>query len=171
MKPKQKWSAGPLPALAALLWLTIAAGCAAQSQGLVYSADATRLFETYEVNDDYNYYYSGSEVYPRAVIGIDKDYTLMTDLWKPVHLSAEHLRSWREWARTEMGLDSYTLPGAFIVAPDGRRIGVWFPYQDRRAFSRVVVHADHTVRVSVPSEPAKRPFFPFFSADQPPQAD
>jgi hypothetical protein len=165
MTPKQKLSAGRLAAAAAWLWLTMAAGCALRSQGLVYSAEATRMFETYQVNADYNYYYSGSEVYPRAVIGIDKHYTLATDLWKPVHLTPEQLKGWREWARTELGWESYTLPGAFILAPDGTRIGVWFPYQDRRAFSRVVVHADRTVNVSVPAEPAKRPFFPAFSAD------
>jgi hypothetical protein len=165
MKAKQKLSARLLAAAAALLWLVMAIGCAARSPALFYSGEATQMFDTYQVNDDYNYYYSGSEVYPRAVIGIDKAYTLVTDLWKPIHLTPGKLKDWREWSHKELGLASYSLPGAFILAPDGKRIGVWFDYQYRRAFSRVIVNADRTVMVSVPADPNKPIFFPLFPSD------
>jgi hypothetical protein len=40
----------------------------------------TKAFEKYQVNSNYNYYISGSDVYPNAIIGLDKALTLEPDL-------------------------------------------------------------------------------------------
>ena len=38
----------------------------------------------YQMDADMNYYFSGSEIYPNAIIGLKKKYVLDNDLWKPI---------------------------------------------------------------------------------------
>ncbi|MCX5905814.1 MAG: hypothetical protein NTY64_01125, partial [Deltaproteobacteria bacterium] len=35
----------------------------------------TKAFESYQLKSDFNYFISGSDVYPSALIGLDKTYT------------------------------------------------------------------------------------------------
>ena len=51
-----------------------------------------QAFDKFQVNPNYNYFYSGSEVYPNAVIGLDKAYTLESHLWKKVDMTPAKLR-------------------------------------------------------------------------------
>ena len=50
------------------------------------SITATDNFEKFIVNNDYNYFLSGSDVYPVAIFGLKKDYIIDSDedLWKKI---------------------------------------------------------------------------------------
>lgn len=50
------------------------------------SRGVTGLFESCIVNSSLNYYISGSESCPDAIMGIDKGYILVSDLWKKENL-------------------------------------------------------------------------------------
>jgi hypothetical protein len=54
--------------------------------------DASKAFESYQINPNYNYYISGSDVYPNAIMGLDKAYKLESDLWKQVDMTPQKLR-------------------------------------------------------------------------------
>ncbi len=55
------------------------------------SRDATEAYEHFRVNPDRRYYISGSDVYPNAILGIDKAWTLESDLWKRRDLDSRGL--------------------------------------------------------------------------------
>ena len=79
-----------------ILILIASVGCAgsiAQHYGsIVPDGNATDVFEKYQINPNYNYYISGSDVYPNAFIGLDKSYVLDTDLWKKVEITPAKFR-------------------------------------------------------------------------------
>ncbi len=51
--------------------------------------DATNDFEKFQINANLNYYISGSDVYPTSILGLNKAYTLDTDLWKKIDMTPE----------------------------------------------------------------------------------
>lgn len=56
------------------------------------SQNVTEAYESFRVNPDQRYYISGSDVSPNAVIGIDKAWTLESDLWKSRDLDSGGLK-------------------------------------------------------------------------------
>ena len=49
------------------------------------SNELTISYKSYHVDPDSNYYISGSDDFPAAVIGIEKSLTLDADLWKRIN--------------------------------------------------------------------------------------
>jgi hypothetical protein len=48
------------------------------------NADVTAAFNKSEINPDYNYYITGSDAFPRSILGLNKAYIFDSDLWKKV---------------------------------------------------------------------------------------
>jgi hypothetical protein len=108
----------------------------------------TRSFETYQINPDYHYYYSGSDVYPNALIGLDKQYALEPDLWKKIEPAQKDFRDVISQMQTRalgIGQSQY---GFAILDDKGRRIGVW--YSLLRASTSVKVKDSRTVLIYQP---------------------
>ncbi len=90
--------------------------------------NATIAFETYQINPNYNYYISGSDVYPHVIIGLDKFYNIEPDLWKHIDMTPHKLR--------ELVLDmeqkirhlnmTLTLHGFALRDDRGKQIGIWY---------------------------------------------
>lgn len=100
----------------------------ANYSGLQTSNEVNRLFESFQVLDDHNYYYSGSDNRPEAILGVHKDYVLKTKLWKPVNLTSEQLRLWINMMTDHRGT-SFRIFGARVVVAGGKQIGIWYsPY-------------------------------------------
>lgn len=92
----------------------------------VPSKEVTTAYESFSVDPDLNYYISGSDAYPNAIIGIDKTWTLETDLWKKKELSYESMKEIvlnMQAKTTDQGL---TLHGFEILNNGGQKIGNWF---------------------------------------------
>lgn len=140
--PKQKW-------LKLLLMFLVIAGCEAQPQsGLVPSAEVTRFFYEGRILPDFNYYYDGSKMLPRAVIGVHKDYQLVSDIWQAIELTENQLSGWRLDAQIE---DIHAGPiGAELTASDGSRVAIWNSYTGN-TWSRAEVREDKTVVIYPPS--------------------
>ena len=68
-------------------------GCGSSYGNIQRSREVGRLFENTEILPDHNYYYSGPDAIPYALIGIDKKYTLESRYWKRINLTEEQLRS------------------------------------------------------------------------------
>ncbi len=97
----------------------------------------TQAFETHQINPDLNYYISGSDVYPNAIMGLNKDYTLEPSLWKKEHMTPKKLKDMVEAMHkraSEMGMH---VQGWSMRDAGGRTIGVWYSDSDATTFLKV----------------------------------
>lgn len=90
------------------------------------SQEVTTVYECFSVDTDLNYYISGSESCPNAVIGIDKTWILKPDLWKKKDLSAEEMKELVQNMRSRALEMNIVLHGFIILDNMGRKIGNWF---------------------------------------------
>jgi hypothetical protein len=133
-----------------ILLLVILAGCAGARYGSTVIDDrAKQVFESYQVLPGYHYYYSGSDAWPDAVIAIDPAFTLKTTLWKAVKPTPAQLRDWFNWPLARVGYDAFPY-GRYILAADGRRIGLWYSVRDWRDETVVRMIDAHTVEITPP---------------------
>jgi hypothetical protein len=146
LKPRR----GTLMQMAAwILLIGLVAGCASKQESrensgiLKLSIEVSKIFESYQVLPEYRYYFYGSATKPRAVMGIDRNYTLSTRLWKEAaDLTPERLKGWVEQILGFMP-PSRTY-GAYILGPAGEQVGIWYsPYPD----APVSVQPDKRVEV------------------------
>ena len=113
-----------LHVLICLAVLTLAA-CGGSYGSLQRSSETNRKFESIEISDIYNYYYTGSYYKPMAIIGVIKEYTLISKLWKPVDLTPARLSGWVDQMTDFRG---YALSnfGSNILNEHGQVIGIWY---------------------------------------------
>ena len=62
--------------------MTVFSGCFENYGRLRLSKEVDQTFEKGIVLPDYNYYYSGGDARPWAILGIEKSYKLRTTQWK-----------------------------------------------------------------------------------------
>lgn len=113
------------------LWYFICLGflflfcsCSISGYGRLQSNDEiTRLFDDYKILSDHLYYYSGLEGVPDAIIGINSNYSLYSKSWRQVDLSPLLLE---KWISRMTYVHLVTPRGAWILGPDGQRIGIWY---------------------------------------------
>jgi len=113
-----------------LIPLFFVCGCAGTFNG--YGAihpdqQVTRAFEAFQINPDFDYYYSGSGVYPNALIGIDKKYRLEPDdLWKKMALNQKEFKDLiTQMQNRALGIGQSQY-GFSILDDQERQIGIWY---------------------------------------------
>ncbi len=109
----------------------------AQFGRLRMSHEATEAYRTSKVEPHMNYFISGAEDTPNAVIGLYADWTLESDLWKKRELDPERMKALVEGMQHKALERNLSLHGFNIVDNGGRKIGTWFS----------VMGIDATVRV------------------------
>jgi hypothetical protein len=121
---------------AVILMVSLLAGCASNQKArgnmgtLKLSLEVSQIFQTYQVLPEYRYFFHGSVNKPNAIMGIDRNYTLVTRLWKEApDLTSEQLKRWVD--RILGYLPPVRTFGAYILGPDGEQVGIWYsPYPD-----------------------------------------
>lgn len=88
-----------------------------------YVAEA---YEGFRVDPDLIYYISGSDVYPNAIIGIDKAWILESDLWKRKELSSLDMKELVQNMQSKVSEMNMALHGFDILDNHGRKIGNWY---------------------------------------------
>ena len=137
-----------------ILILLPCAGCATmlfKNYGsIVPDGSVMDAFDKYQVNPNYNYYYSGSEVYPSAVIGLDKAYALDSDLWKKVDMTPAKLREIVMSMKDKAATVNFKAPlhGFAMLDDKGKQIGVW--YSILEAKTSIKMKGDRTVIIITP---------------------
>ncbi len=97
----------------------------------------TTDFESYKVNPEYRYYFSGPDQSPNAVIGIHKDIELVSKFWKPQSVSADRLRNWIWWMNYNYSQTYNWKPRGYkIMDPEGNPAGVWYSACDYTVIKR-----------------------------------
>ena len=93
----------------------------------VTNADVTAAFNKAEINPDFNYYISGSDTYPRSILGLNKAYKFDTNLWKKVELTPEELKELTtRMQQRAISCCGQTLFGFAILDEKGKQIGSWY---------------------------------------------
>ena len=87
----------------------------------------TDAFVKFQIDNNFNYYISGSDEYPTSILGLDKTYTLDTDVWKEMEMTSKiftnlvtHMRI-RLWMCCFQNQQGYT-----ILDDKGNKIGIWY---------------------------------------------
>jgi hypothetical protein len=108
----------------------------------------TKFFETFQINADFNYYYSGSEVCPNALIGLDKKFKLEPDLWKIMETTPKDFKDKVNRMQTQALNFLLSQHGFAILDNRGRRIGIWYSLLE--AVTSVKMKDDRTVIIETP---------------------
>ena len=136
-----------------VLMFLCASGCAGR-RGLYGhinpSRDVTQAFEKYEVKPDLNYYIYGRDLYPDAIIGIDKRYTLVTKMWKKREFTTETMKALVLNMQTNTMGRNFMFFGFNILDEEGNDIGDW--YSIRRVTTNVKRIEDN--QFSIPTPPS-----------------
>jgi len=106
------------------------------------------LFESYQIQPNYNYYYIGPDSHPNAILGLDKKYPLATTIWKPLEASSEKLKPLIVGMKEQVHQNSELLHGFVILDPRGKTIGIWYSVLD--SHQPVIIHDNGTVDVYTP---------------------
>ena len=129
-----------------IVWVLIVmlyAGCAGSlfmNYGKITpDMNVKNAFETYQVNTEYNYYISGSEIYPNAIMGLDKAYTLESNLWKKVEMTPNKLRELVTDMKDKAGTVNYGMPlyGFVMLDDKGKQIGIWYSFLEAKTFLKM----------------------------------
>lgn len=120
-------------AILALMFIGLSTGCAGallKNMGRFEpSNEATEHFEKSVVNNDYNYFRSGSEVYPVAIFGLKKSYTIDSDedLWGKVEPNRKVIAELVLNMQMRLLACCTQRPRGFDILDDrGRKIGEWY---------------------------------------------
>jgi len=142
---------GQLLVLAAMLFLL--GGCAAcpECGSIRQKNEITEMFISETIVPDYRYYYNGEQARPKAILGVDKRYTLDSKFWTSIELTRDQLASWMaeiKRRRSGSGFNQGSFQGAEILDPQGVRIGIWYSRYDWGTFK---FPGGGQIQASVPS--------------------
>jgi hypothetical protein len=117
---------------AILLMLTaVFFGCSTNYGRLRLSTEVDNNFKDAVVLPDHKYYYSGSDVRPRAILAVHNSYTLRTRLWKEVDIDVRQLRKWILYMNDQFPEYATRTYGSRVVDPEGKQVGVWYSAWNR----------------------------------------
>jgi hypothetical protein len=93
---------------------------------IVPDSDVKKQFEIYQIKPSMNYYISGSDVYPNAILGLNSDYTLISTLWKKIEITPAMLQTIvtdMKFRAFNIGQDQF---GFVVLDNQGKQIGIWY---------------------------------------------
>ena len=132
-------------------FLIMLCSCAGSNRGqLQTSPEITKIFDDHRILVDHSYYYSGLQGVPDAIIGLHTKYTLKSKLWQSVDFDSQLLKT---WVYRMEAVHLVTPRGAWILDPDGHRIGVWY---SARHLTTVRVEQGNHVFIAAPAPPELR---------------
>jgi len=101
------------------------------------SDEVTEAFEKHEVKPGFVYYTSGPDEFPNAIIGINEDWTLVTDVWKKRDFTPETLGEIVENMRQRASVLILPLQGFVIVDNRKYPLGIWYSLMEARTRVKV----------------------------------
>ena len=119
-----------------IIWIITCAAlmsCAAGNTALtknwgkiVPDTEVKIFFETYQVNYDFNYYISGSDVYPNAILGLNKAYLLDSTLWKKIEMTEALLKGLVTDMKSKAMTSGQNQFGFVVLDNREKQIGIWY---------------------------------------------
>lgn len=131
--------------LAAMLGLLL--GCAGGYGRLEKGPEVTAAFVEHRLPSDHRFYYTGRDSMPYAIVGIRNEYRFESKFWRPIDPESE---AFQKMVKTPYGYQQNQVRGAFLIGPDGERVGMWYSAYDFASFR---VTEDRAVYVRSPYNP------------------
>ncbi len=117
---------------------------------IVPSSDVAEAYESYQADPNLVYYFSGpSDEQPDAIIGVHKDYTLDSSLWKKVTVTPVVLKNLVSGMEHQAFVASWSLYGFTIHDDLGMQIGTWYSPLEALTFVRMA--SGKTVDIHAPN--------------------
>lgn len=121
--------------LAPFFALFLLVGCAGGNYGKMdRDRDLDNMFLSYEVLPDHRYYTSGGYDAPNAILAIHRDYELDNpgNLWVTIpNVDSGQMRKWIDTIAPDQNYRrSGSYFAAYILDPDGKRVGAWFSVEN-----------------------------------------
>ncbi len=92
--------------------------------------ELSQIFLSYKVLPDYNYYTSGGYDRPNAILGVHKDYQLITDQWLSIpNVDSPQVYKWISTIDPEDRGVGNSYFAYYILDPEGKRVGFWYSIQ------------------------------------------
>jgi hypothetical protein len=130
------------------LMMAVLSGCSSSNHGrLQGSHEVTQLFKNNQILSDHQYYSSGFQRIPYGIIGIANKYKLRSNHWKPINLNPTLLN---QLTYRMEHVYSISPRGAWILDPDGNRVGIWYSSRDE---TTVKIEKNDYVVVVIPRPP------------------
>lgn len=127
--------------------IMVTAGCTTLTKNygtMVPNKEAGQAFRSYQPDPNHTYYFCGSDVYPNAIFGLDKAYTLNNVLWQKIK-TPDVFKKLVAAMQHKADDVSRFLFGFAILDNNGRQIGTW--YSILNASTPVKMEDEHTVTV------------------------
>jgi hypothetical protein len=119
---------------------------------MVPDTNAAKAFESFQISADFNYYFSGSDVYPGALMGLNKKYTLDSTFWKKIDPSTLRFRELvlqMQWYATHHVVGAFNY-GFAILDDKGNQIGIWYSLMENT--TTVLMKEDQHVEIYTPDQ-------------------
>jgi len=127
------------------------AGCTTPISGrLENSPQVTELFKKNQLLPDHQYYISGFQRIPYAIIAVDNKYQLRAGHWQPIDMNSTSLN---QLIYRMEHVYSLNPRGAWILDQEGSRLGVWYSSQYQTKVKR---EKDNRIVVVNPDPPDLR---------------
>ena len=89
-----------------------------------------QMFLSYQVLPDYKYYTSGGYDKPNAILGVHKDYLLVTDLWQNIpSVNSAQIQKWISTIDPEDRETGHSYFAYYILDQEGKQVGFWYSIQ------------------------------------------
>ena len=108
-------------------------GCAGtKNSGTIrFDRELDNMFLSYQVLPDYNYYTSGGYDKPNAILGVHKDYQMVTDFWVSIpNVNSAQIEKWIRTIDPEDTGPGHTYFAYYILDPEGKQVGFWYSVQN-----------------------------------------
>ena len=129
----------------------VLAGCTTYNSGrLEVSPEANEVFRNNQVLANHQYYVSGFQRIPYAIIAIDNKYRLKTSRWQAIDLNSTQLNQLIYRMQQVYSIDPR---GAWILDHEGNRLGAWYSSQYQTTVKR---QKDNQIVVVNPEPPDLR---------------
>jgi hypothetical protein len=129
-------------------------GCATMAPGygtFVPDQNVPMNLESFQIDPDMNYYFSGPFMWPDAIIGVKKAYRLDSTLWRKIVVTPELVRNFVSTIKSQQS--PITLYSYAILDDKGKQIGVW--YSSLVINSYIKMEDERTVDISTPINPTR----------------
>ena len=115
-------------AIGALVLSSMVSGCLGQYGSLKRDPEVTQAFDSKTVNPEYQYFYFGRSNQPYVLVGIDRTYHMRSHMWREVDLNDDVFEEMVYWIWTDVLYGYRREKGAYILDPQGEKVGVWYSH-------------------------------------------
>jgi hypothetical protein len=108
-------------------------GCAAPKNrgSLQIDRELEKIFLSYQVLPDYNYYTTGGYDKPNAILGVHKDYQMVTDFWISIpNVNSAQIEKWIRTIDPEDRSPGNSYYAYYILDPEGNQVGFWYSIEN-----------------------------------------